>query len=219
MDNWRTIFIWDVHGCFDEFELLIEKLNITDKDIIYLVWDMINKWPKSWKIMKFLYKNRNQYKCILWNNEINFFRFLDKTTDIEYVSNESQTVFKKLEKKIKDKPEVLEYFKTLPLYIDLGDILLLHWWLDPNKTLEQHTEDEITRIREINDLPWFEQYAGDKKIIYGHWAQNWLNIYNNTIWLDGGCVYWRALHAYILESWNIVTQQALKCYIDVFKKD
>jgi hypothetical protein len=219
MDNWRTIFIGDVHWCFDEFELLIEKLQIQENDIIYLVWDMINKWPKSWKMMKFLYKNRNQYKCILWNNEINFFRYLDKTSDIDYISNESQWVFKKLEKKVNDKPEILDYFKNLPLYIDLGETLLLHGWLDPDKILEEHSEDEITRIREVNDKPWFKQYRDDKLIIYGHWAQNWLNIYNNTIWLDGGCVYWRALHAYILESWNIVTQQALKCYVDVFKKD
>lgn len=219
MDNWRTIFIGDVHWCFDEFELLIEKLQIQENDTIYLVWDMINKWPKSWKMMKFLYKNRNQYKCILWNNEINFFRYLDKTSDINYISNESQWVFKKLEKKVNDKPEILDYFKNLPLYIDLGNTLLLHGWLDPDKILEEHSEDEITRIREVNDKPWFEQYKDDKLIIYGHWAQNWLNIYNNTIWLDGGCVYWRALHAYILESWNIVTQQALKCYVDVFKKD
>jgi hypothetical protein len=215
----RTIFIWDVHWCFDEFELLIEKLKIQDNDIIYLVWDMINKWPKSWKTMKFLYKNQDQYKCILWNNEVNFFRYLDKNSDIDYISDESQWIFKKLEKKIENKPKVLEYFKELPLYIDTEDYLLIHGWLDPEKNLEDHNQDELTRIREINDKPWFEQYKWNKKVIYWHWAQNWLNIYWNTIWLDWGCVYGRALHAYILESWDIVTQQALECYQDVFKKD
>ena len=98
----RTIFIWDVHGCFDEFELLIDKLNIQEDDTVYLVWDMINKWPKSWKTIKFLYKNQEQFKCILWNNEINFFRYLDKNSDIDYISDESQWTFKKLEKKVKE---------------------------------------------------------------------------------------------------------------------
>lgn len=219
MNNKRTIFIWDVHWCFDEFELLIEKLKIQNDDKIYLVWDMINKWPKSWKLMKYLHKNQEQFKCILWNNEINFFRYLDKNLDIDYISNESQWTFKKLEKKVENKPEILKYFKNLPLYINQDKFLLIHWGLNPEKLLEEHNEDELTRIREINDLPWFEQYNWNKKVIYGHWAQNGLNIYNNTIWLDWGCVYWRALHAYVLETWDIVTQQALNCYVDVFKKD
>jgi hypothetical protein len=216
-DN-RTIFIWDIHWCFDEFELLIEKLKIAKNDKVYLVWDVINKGPKSWKIMKFLYKNRNQYKSVLWNHEVNFFRYLDKNKDNTYISNESDSDFIKLEKKLEDRNKILDYFKKLPLFIEEDNFLLIHWWLDPNKNIEDHDLDEITRIREVNNKPWFEQYKWDKKVIYGHRALNWLNIYNNTIGLDGWCLYGWALHAYILESWNIVTQQALKCYVDVFNK-
>lgn len=214
----RTIFIWDVHWCFDEFELLVEKLKITKNDKVYLVWDVINKGPKSWKIMKFLYKNRNQYKLVLWNHEVNFFRYLDKSKDNTYISSESESDFVKLEKKLEDRTKILDYFKNLPLFIEEDNFLLIHWWLDPHKDIKDHDLDEITRIREINNKPWFEQYKWNKKVIYGHWALNWLNIYKNTIGLDGWCLYWWALHAYILENWNIVTQQALKCYVDIFNK-
>lgn len=212
MNNWRTIFIGDVHWCFDEFELLIEKLEIQDDDIVYLVWDMINKGPKSWKMIKFLYKNQEQYKAIVWNHEMYFKKWLIWDT----YWNE---IFEKLQNKFEKHPKIYDFFKNLPLFINQDKFLLIHWGLNPEKLLEEHNEDELTRIREINDLPWFEQYIWDKTVIYWHWAQNGLNIYNNTIWLDWGCVYGRALHAYILQTWDIVTQQALKCYVDVFKKD
>ena len=214
MINWRTIFIWDVHWCFDEFELLIEKLKIQENDIIYLVWDMINKWPKSWKMIKFLYKNKNQYKAVLWNHELWFSDWLNWTKP-EYWND----TYKKLKDKFEKHPKIYEYFKSIPLYIDDENFLLIHGWLDYNKDLLNHSSEEITNIREIDNIPWFKEYKWNKIVIYWHWATNWLNIYNNTIWLDWGCVYWRALHAYVLETWDIVTQQALNCYVDVFKKD
>lgn len=214
MTNKRTIFIWDIHWCFDEFELLIEKLQIKEQDTVYIVWDMINKGPKSWKIIKYLYKNREQFQCIKWNHEIWFLDWVN-WNKLEYWND----IYTKLESKFKKHPKIYKFFQNIPLYIDNVNFLVIHGWLNPNKKIEDHNSEELTEIREINDLPWFEQYKWDKKVIYWHWAQNWLNITNNTIWLDGWCVYWRALHAYILETGDIITQQALECYVDVFKKN
>lgn len=210
----RNIFIGDIHGCYDEFKLLIDKLKIKDSDSVFLVWDMINKWPKSWKVIKFLYENRDQYKAVLWNHELAFFQRISNK-DKKYKSE----IFCELEKKFNKNPEIFQYFKDLPLYIKSENFIVIHWWLNPNKKLEEHSESEITWIREINSKPWFTLYNDKLIVIYGHWAMNGLNIYKNTIWLDWGCVYWRALHAYILESGEIVTQQALKLYKDVFIKE
>jgi len=211
----RTIFIWDVHWCFDEFELLIEKLKIQDDDTVYLVWDMINKWPKSWKMIKFLYKNQDQYRCILWNHEVSFKK---RFNSHDFWNNFSSEIFEKLKNKFSKNPDILEYFNSIPLYIEKEDFLLIHWWLNPDKKLSEHTIDEITKIREINDKPWFEQYTGNTKIIYWHWALNWLSIRWNTIWLDTWCLYGWALTAYVLETWDIYSQPALDIYQDIFTK-
>lgn len=210
----RNIFIWDIHGCFDEFELLLEKLNIQESDIVYIVWDMINKWPKSWKVIKFLYQNQDKFKVIKWNHEVWFLLWLKW----EKPNFQCET-YEKLKDKFNKHPKIFNFFKNLPILIEQEDFLMIHGWLDPNKKLEDHNENEITLMREINSKPWYKQYTWDKKVIYGHWAQNWLNIYWKTIWLDWGCVYWKALHAYVLESWDIVTQQALRCYKNVFLKE
>ena len=72
MEKSRTIFIWDVHWCFNELKNLLKKINIKESDRVFFVWDIINKWPDSYKVLNYIYKNRNQFKCVLWNNEVNF---------------------------------------------------------------------------------------------------------------------------------------------------
>ena len=210
----RTIFIWDIHWCFDEFELLLAKLKIQESDTVYIVWDIINKWPKSWKVLKFLYKNQNQFKAIKWNHEVWFLQWLQWEKP-----NFQCDTYEKLKNKLEKHPKIFNFFKNLPILIEKDNFLMIHWGLNPDKKLLNHSTDELTLIREINNKPWYEQYKWDKKVIYGHWAMNWLNIFGNTIGLDWGCVYWKALHAYILETWDVVTQWALKCYKDVFIKD
>jgi hypothetical protein len=60
--------------------------------------------------------------------------------------------------------------------------------------------------------PWHQMYKGTKKVIYGHNAIEGLQMHTHTIGLDSGCVYGNYLTAYILESWEIVTQKARRIY-------
>ena len=208
----RTIFIWDIQWCYNEFELLLTKLNLTEDDIVYLVWDIINRWPKSYKTLKYIYKNRKQFRCVLGNHEINFLKYLHW----EWYDWDTKD-FEKLKIKLLEKPAILEYLKNIPLYIETEDFILIHWGLIPWKKLEDHTIDEITRTRDYNWKPWYDYYdEKNKKIIYWHRALDWLRIRKNTIWIDSWCVYWKMLTAYILETWEIIQQQALNLYINVY---
>ncbi len=204
----RTIFIWDIHGCFKEFINLLEKLEYNkDIDKLYLTWDIINKWPESFKVLDFLIKNP-QIKSVVWNNEINFLRYLKQ----DYI-NYNQT-FNELKKYVSKKH--IEYLKSLPTYIETSNWILLHAWVIPGKPLKEHNINEITRIRKINWKKWYEYYnKTNKKIIYWHYAADGLQVRKNTIWLDSGCVYWKYLTAYIYETWQVIQEPALKQYVKV----
>lgn len=203
----RTIFIWDTHWCFDELKLLIKKLKLSEDDRVFFVWDYINKWPKSYKVLKYLYKNREQFRWVLWNHDINFIESFNS----KHLSKKQI----KLKNKLLEHPNILEFFKKLPLYIKEKDFILIHWWLNPKKSLKSQTSIEITNIREINWEPWYNFYKWKKKIIYWHWALQWIHIRKNTIWLDSGCCYWKYLSAYILETWELIQQKALKTYVEI----
>ena len=207
----RNIFIWDVQWCYKELKHLLKKLKIKENDRVFFVWDLINRWPKSYKVLKLLYKNKDQFKSVVWNHEINFLRYLDwKNCDDEYKKS-----FKKLKKKLEEKPEILKYLKSLPKYIEEDNFIVVHAWIIDWKTLDWHNIDEITRLREYNGKPWYEYYKWNKKIVYWHWAVDGLRIRENTIWLDSGCVYGKCLTAYILETWEIITQNAFETYCKI----
>jgi len=227
----RTIFVWDIHGCFDEFVKLLDKINFDyDKDNLYLTWDLINKWPKAYKLIDFLVKHP-KIKSVIWNNEINFLRWLygikDLLKNIDFDKNKhliERWLFDKIYQKhnpLFDEylaqfwKEHIEYLLNLPLWIESENWVLLHWGLVPDKKLHEHHIDEITRIRQYDGRPWYEYYQWEKTIIYGHWAADWLRIRKNTKWLDSGCVYGKRLTAYIWETGEIIQVSAEKIYVEV----
>ncbi|MDP2090524.1 MAG: metallophosphoesterase [Candidatus Gracilibacteria bacterium] len=213
MQNYRTIFIGDVQGCYDELKLLIKKLKLKKNDKVYFVGDLINRGPKSYKVLKYLYKNKYRFTSIKGNHELNFLNWLKG----EKYSDNKQ--LKKLKNKIEEhkKNYLIKYIEGLPLFIEEEHFILIHGGLIPNKKLEDHTEQEITNIREFNGKPWYEYYKGNKPIIYGHRAESGLQIRKKTKGLDSGCVYGKALTAYILETGEVIQQNSLECYVDLYK--
>ena len=207
----RNIFIWDIHWCFDELILLIKKLKLTPKDKVYLVWDMINKWPKSYEVISFIYEKSNQFKVVMWNHELLFLDFLDgKLPHWEYKK------YLELKEKLENQNNLLNFIRNLPLYIEQKDFILLHWGILPWKKLSEHTAVEITNLTKYKWKAWYLYYTNSKKIIYWHWEANWLKIRDNTIWLDSWCVRGNELTAYILETWEIIQQKALRQYVNPF---
>ena len=201
----RTIFIWDIHWCYEELKLLLKKINLTDRDKVYFTWDYINKWPKPFKVLKFFYKNKEQFKWVLGNHD---YFFLKKIKENLVLSKEE----KKLYKKLKEHPEIFEFYKNLPLYIEKDNFLLVHAWLNPKKSLAEQNPEELTTIRVIEKKAWYDFYKWDKKIIYWHWATQWVNIRKNVVWLDSGCCYWWYLSAYILETAELIQVSSLNQY-------
>ena len=153
----RTIFIWDVHWCYKELKLLIKKLEIKNQDEIYFVGDYINKWPKSFKVIKFLYKHRNQVKWVLWNHD---YYFLERIKNKETLHKTEQKVYNKL----LEHPKILKYYKSLPLYIEKENFILVHAGIDANKKLEQQDPKILTTVRELNWKAWYLDYKWQKKL-------------------------------------------------------
>jgi len=214
MQKSRTIFIWDVQWCYDEMKLLLKKLKLKKSDKVYFTWDLINKWPKNFKTLKYLYKNNFRFNYIKGNHEVNFLRWLD------WEKSEHEKEFKKLKKKIhKTKTNYLiKFLEDIPLYLEDENFILVHGGLIPNKTLKKHSEDEITRTREYNGKPWYEYYKWEKTVIYWHRAESGINIREMTKWIDSWCVYGKALTAYTLETWEIIQQNALDIYENVYNR-
>ena len=204
----RNIFIWDIHGCFDEFQALLEKLNVTHEDKVYILWDMINRWPKSVEVISFLYENQNNFFSVKWNHEVWFLKYINwERPDFE------NPEYIKLKELCDKKPEILNFIENLPTYIETTSFRVVHAWMLPWIPIEEQTEKVLTEIYFYKELPWYFSYPRDEKLIfYGHWVADGLHIRDNTIWLDTGCSRWKYLTAYILEEQSIVQIPANKQY-------
>ncbi len=64
------------------------------------------------------------------------------------------------------------------------------------------------KLNSPDNPPWYEFYTGEKPVIYGHWARRGLTLRGNTIGLDSGCCYGRALSAWVLETRELIQETA-----------
>ncbi|MGK7946474.1 MAG: metallophosphoesterase family protein [Microcystaceae cyanobacterium] len=164
----RRIIIGDVHGHYGALMTLLEAIAPAKDDYIYFLGDLIDRGPDSAKVVDFVYQN--EYPCLLGNHEQ---MLLDTIASDKVSSNLLQswvysggyTTLLSYDHKIP--PEHIEWMQNLPLYVDLGNVWLVHAGVDPNQPIEKQDTEEFCWIRDD-----FHQcqtpYFPDKTIITGH---------------------------------------------------
>jgi serine/threonine protein phosphatase 1 len=218
----RTLFIGDVHGCYDELMELVSKIDLQPTDHLYFVGDLINKWPKSLEVVEFV-RNRPNTWSVIGNHEYFSFpdpQIIDDVINNRLILNEggknwicTQKEKSKPLEKILNKNDNLNWLRSLPHIIEQEEFILVHGGLHPDYSMQ--TPKEIaTLIRLVDGRPWYESYIGTKPVIYGHWAAEGLRIRANTIGLDTGCCFGWALTAYCLESGEIWQVRANAVYVE-----
>lgn len=165
----RTIIIGDVHGHYDGLLQLIDLLELTVADQVYFLGDLIDRGPKSFQVVEFV--KSSGYQCLRGNHEELMIAACNQNQQ-DYMAFQlwascggRQTL------ESYDSPQQLqnhvEWFQTLPTFIDLGDLWLVHAGVDPERSLSQQTAQEFCWIRsEFHRMskPFFK----DKLIVTGH---------------------------------------------------
>jgi len=206
----RTIIFGDIHGCFDEWEMLLKKVNATSQDHLIAVGDLIFKGPSSKRVLEKAYGMPN-LQCIIGNHELRLLKSW-KERKLEQLHKPYQTDFLKEMKDSLDK--FAKWLDTWPYFIDTPDYLVIHAGLRPNIPLKKQDPFDLTHLRKLEpeDKPWYEFYKEKKLIIHGHWAAQGLVVRDNVIGLDSGCVYGKQLSCVILPERQIVQVNAKRVY-------
>ncbi len=199
----RKIFIGDVHGCFEELQLLLEKVKWNkDQDDLNFVGDLINRGPKSYDVLKFAKEHATL--CVRGNHEENFLEYLE-------AKKSHKPIYEELKHKLSTNLKTyVKWLKELPYYVEEDQFILVHAGLTPGKTAQESRREDLIRIRTWDgkgentnsreNPPWYQFYQGKKLIIYGHYAIEGLKIRENTIGLDSGCVWGKELTAMVLSE-------------------
>ena len=65
--------ISDIHGYYDLFCRLLDKIGFSNKDKLYVLGDFVDKGPDSIRLAKLLFSMPNVY-CIAGNHEYDFLK-------------------------------------------------------------------------------------------------------------------------------------------------
>jgi serine/threonine protein phosphatase 1 len=164
----RRIIIGDVHGHYDALLSLIDRVALQEDDRVYFLGDLIDRGPKSAQVVQFVMDNN--YPCLLGNHEAMLLDVvMGSGASLEiyqgWLQSGGYATVESYQNRIP--PEHIEWMKQLPLYMDLGDLWLVHAGVDPTMSLEKQSSDQFCWIRA--DFHSIEKpYFHDKLIITGH---------------------------------------------------
>lgn len=209
----RTIVVGDIHGCFDELNALLGKVDLKKADRVVSVGDLITKGPKSREVMD-LFMTDKRFSTVIGNHDLILRR---RWNGEEVELNSSQ---KEAHKELKGEKDLyMTFLNGLPFMIDLDTHLVVHAGLRPNVELHSQTTGDLTKLRTLGSdresevgTPWYHVYNGEKIVIFGHWPSAEPRRGPKAIGLDTGCVYGRTLTAYIIETDEFVSVKAKKSY-------
>lgn len=165
----RRIFIGDVHGHYEGLMMLLEAIAPGKSDRLFFVGDLIDRGPGSSQVVKFV--KQNSHSCVRGNHEQ---LILDAFHNNQVNPSALQAwLYSGGENTVASYSDAaalledVEWIRTLPLYIDLGDIWLVHAGVHPQLPIEDQGAEDFCWIRR----PFHEisqPYFPNKLIIIGH---------------------------------------------------
>ena len=210
----KTFVVGDVHGCFEEFLALLKKMDYAPKKRrLILTGDIIGKGPYSLEMLEWVRKHN--IEIVRGNHEQ---VFIDGAKENKL---SKWPALEKLKLDMKDKlDDWIQWLEKTPFYIEEEDFLVVHAGLVPEENPALSKAHLLMNIRtwdgEGKDIKsshhpaWHELYKGKKLVVYGHWGLQGLQIKENSIGLDTGCVYGGKLSGVLLPERKILQVPALK---------
>lgn len=232
----------DIHGCYEEYMELMQKINFSEEDRLYILGDILDRGPNPMKVLLDIMKKKN-VTYIIGNHDYLFLYFMRKkglgiagkqempVDDIldyhKYLDDGGLTSVKEyMQLSKEEKQKVCEFLENAHVYdeVTMADkrYILVHAGIADfleEKSLEEY--DFLDFICERTDYK--KRYYQDKNtyVITGHTPVMRIHedssskVYtgNGHIAIDCGCVYGAKLAAYCIDSGETIYVKAKKCYL------
>ena len=179
----------DIHGQYDMFMELLDKINLKDTDTLYILGDVLDRGPHPIKTLQKLMEMPNVI-CLVGNHEVMALECLeflmkeitdssieeidDKTLDnlLTWQLNGCQTTIDEFQQlDAEEKSRVIEYIRESSIYEEVSvngkNYLLVHAGLgnySPEKDIEDYSLYELVWMRADYDV----QYFSDAYVVTGH---------------------------------------------------
>lgn len=171
-----TYFISDVHGEYDLFLKLLDKISFSASDKMYVLGDMTGKGVRSIELVDFIRRASN-IKAILGNHEYDFLKYYHSLMQVAVTPADIDYVFEKLRKYFSgDRAELswdtVDCIDTLPFYVETDDFLCVHAGAEADKNgkilpLKDQLPEFMVYSREFKE-DYYALDAENKTVLFGH---------------------------------------------------
>lgn len=192
----RKICIGDVHGCFDELQLLLEKLEWNvEKDVLIFLGDLINRGPESAKVVNWIMTWNKRFPCNViavqgnhdnkvyrfWKHEQKSSKHKNYTNPMITFNTDKLSVYNSLS------DEEIKWLGNLPVIHTIKPgWIAVHAGFEPGKAVSEQDQSKVSHIRYLekgtnkpvslqnsylqpeNSLYWTDVYDGKENVVYGH---------------------------------------------------
>ncbi|MBK9054938.1 MAG: serine/threonine protein phosphatase [Chloroflexi bacterium] len=211
----KQLVVGDIHGCYAEFQELIDKAGIGADDQIIALGDIVDRGPEPVQVVEFFRTHPNAIS-LAGNHERKHVRSHQGTLRPAL----SQIITRwQYEQEGADYDAAAHFMSTFPLYLELPDAILVHAYLEPGVPLEQQRTEVLVGhisgdhyLRQTYDRPWYELYDRDKPVIVGH--RNYTNTLqpfvneDRVFGLDTSVYHGLSLTGLVLPDFRFVTVRA-----------
>lgn len=205
----RTILIGDIHGCCEEFQTLLARLEPHRRDEIILLGDLVNKGPDPEGVIEtFLALRctslRGNHDC----DHLNWALGKSKPKAESVVTRE------KMSKKTYQL--YIDAVAHMPLFVERSRFLAVHGGLLPDVPLLKQPDEVLTGERTL-EPSWKNNLSLGKPVVVGHKRYNDDPQQPGVIpgkfyGMDTGCVFGGRLTALVLPTFEFVSVHAERNY-------
>jgi serine/threonine protein phosphatase 1 len=170
MEEYENIWVTsDIHGYQEVFLKLLEKMNLTPKDLLIIDGDSCDRGAKSFEMYETVGKLLEDGLNIIHirgNHEELMINGVENEDYSLWYMNGGWETMKSYNEDMEKLKEHLKYIKKMPIAVDLGKYFIVHGGIDPNISIEEQEERDMIWIRdEFINSPLVKT---DKIIVYGH---------------------------------------------------
>lgn len=190
----RRLAISDIHGCYQTFNKLLQKIELTRDDQLFILGDMIDRGPYSLMVVQRIWKllgDGYQVYPLRGNHEQLFLNYNRENWRRLHLFAERQNAGHLLKNDGELFPSVDHFFGILPFYYETEKAFLVHAGFDTAQKSPLNFWKDMIWIREFR---YDEKKYKNKQIIHGHVPVEYSAIKNSiqigarNICIDNACV-------------------------------
>lgn len=214
----RLLAISDIHGCYEEFKGLLSKANYDPLvDQLVLLGDYLDRGPDSFKVVELVKELvAKGAVALLGNHDQMYIYYMEGgLDDFSYFINGGKETLASYSNATEEQIyDHLVFLKGLPLFWETEEYFFVHAGLNPNRDIENQSNEELLWIRE--EWLYSESSPTEKTVVFGHSiVSHWFNcedIYvgNNRIGINTGAGCGGYLSLYDLTGQKVYLPDGIK---------